>query len=263
MVRKMRNAETGPKIISIGSCLSRLTANCYAAAYGGKKIASIESLRSDLILGHLIHDPCEPKLPDRRLLDSLQFNGEQDEEKHRLYLNLQYQWLNGEKSPGSLGEVLQHLQPDIIICDPFYDIIVKCMVKNGNPLQRVFFNDRMFSNAADSFYLEKRHSSGEVYAEKWKKILQYTKEHSLAKTYFINFPLAQNDQDTQHRAQRLAKRFSAFPQDESHMTIGLMPIEIYQKPGNKYHLLWQQYACYAGLIYHHYNAIGWDYRKIA
>ena len=241
------------KIITFGSCLSRLTAQRYIRIFGGEVISSVFHNRSDCFLGRFV-DRTESFIPYEDLLTMLvpasDEGGNPDDNSTRLVANQYEQFLGLHRlTPGvQVFEALQQPDVGLIIFDNFNDLRARMLRLKSNPNIQVFLRPKDFKDP-EAWELGPELDPVEG-AKAMSRILHLFKQLApQAAVTFINLP--HNTYSLRGGTSAKADQIIAYEQAldfDQGLIIPCAEIRPSQQTADPQHFTSDQYAAYAGWI---------------
>jgi hypothetical protein len=235
------------KIVSFGSCLSRMTAASYSRMFGGKIISTVMHNRSDYFLGRYVTGDF-PEIDIDHFISKISSsaNGKSADAAATYIMKNQKRDLVGIHVLSRGLNIFDALDeaPDILIMDNYFDLSAKLSERDDGG--RLFFKSQHFTELFPEWRLGALLSTSHS-VRNFHSIIDWVKKKSpQTRVYFINFPHNTYGQD-KNRVARHTSFEAAFDRDD------VAAIPIFRVPKAFHgsvpqHFKEAQYCGYAGVI---------------
>lgn len=235
------------KIVSFGSCLSRLTAANYSRMFGGKIISTVMHNRSDYFVGRYI----TKKIPEVEIDDFISqiipgADGKSGDAAATYIMKNQKKDLVGIHVLARGLNIFEAINdsPDILIMDNYFDLSAKLSQRPDGA--KLFFKEQHFGTRFPDWRLGDLLPTGES-VENFHSIIDWIEKTSpKTRIYFINFPYNTYGPDRDRAARHLS--FEAAFKRNGISTIPLLNVpKAFHGPVPQ-HFKMTQYCGYAGII---------------
>lgn len=245
-------------IFTVGSCLSRWTANKYCEMFDAHIQGSVYHNRVDYLYETVLTGNCPSFTSDE--LEALIYSDETLKKENSVYVSNQ---LSDENFGSHLLDWDVRIDSaflnsiDLILMDPFMDLGSKLSVSKDNSDKKIFIVNKGVVNYDDLFSLEKNRLFIKDIVFYWKKVSEFFVDNGFkGKIVFMTFPFMHHpNNEIRVRAKELSRKML----EEEFIDVIPMfevPNQYLDMPHSISHFKDEMYAMYAGLIHYKVNQKG-------
>jgi hypothetical protein len=240
------------KIVTFGSCLSRLSALAFKATRPAKIASVVYHNRADIFVNRWIVKTAP--LPSQELYSRIRFIPGHEPRARMMFNNQTASGIGHHSMKKRLGfisnpnffKIVQKKKVDLIVLDNYVDLVGKQLLPRNGEGGSVFMAANAAENILELYEMEEKRPNIEILVEAWYQIITWLRLFQPdCPIVFLNFPFHQHPSaQVARRSQQFANTFK--PQGV--ITIPNMAVHT-SLIKDRSHFAPIQYAMYAGILH--------------